>query len=133
MLTRFSTTLEQPFFLSETQLTQFISLLHDDFETIDLTAACLDDTIRSFDSLNELLSYTEHSFEANPDPTYRRRNKNLQRENAPGGQSLQLRWFRDENNFTAGTEITIHAADHIVTSLRAHIENVVTTTNPPDW
>ena len=128
MLTHFSKTFDQPFVLTEVQLREIVDLLIVRFDNIDLMAHCVDDASRSFDNLDELLSYRNS-------PSNRILSLNVEADarSLEDRKNIRLQWLRTHDNMSSHMSLTIRADDNLVTELRAHIEKVISETRPSNW
>lgn len=125
MESRFSTGEKIPFIVDKETISSINRVLEPQFTDIEYSVKCYDNTVRKFDSMEELLSYQnthearilELHIEANS-----KEESNFRR--------VILEWNRDEKNSTSHFVVGIRANEDAMVALRSRIREIQRTTKP---
>lgn len=121
----FSDAITEPFIVKEETIRNVHKILFDDFDTIKFSADCIDNTVRSFDEINELLSY--HNTKG-----CRIIELHVEARKTKGNAyySASVAWKVEKNNESARLRIRINGHEDVVMKLKSKLGTIQESTKP---
>ena len=127
MYARFKNTLTYPFVVSDTTIRKIAGTIEGYFTTVTISATCNDGTWRSFDDVDELISYPNTktsrimvlSLHGYPECKL---SDDLDR--------ISVYWARDDDGAVSSVEVKIHGNNDKMISVRSNIREILEETKP---